>query len=103
MAKGDPLIPNATVSVSRAGVPVGSTINASIVTDQNLAFAAEGARQRRVVLVSQYTDVQPTDDMTILSINNLPPRKPGPYEVENAIEDGGGPRLGLLKVYLIGF
>jgi hypothetical protein len=41
--------------------------------------------------------------MTILSMNKLPPRKPGPYEVENAIEDGGGPELGLLKVYLAGF
>jgi hypothetical protein len=104
VALGDPLIPNATISVSRAGVATGpASINASITLGKDIGFIDAGAAQRRILLVSLQTNIQPVDDVTILSINNLPPRKPGPYEVEDAIEDGGGPELGLLMVFLIGF
>lgn len=100
---GDPLITNATVTVSRAGVQVGAFGLAVMIEDPAPErFDERGGVRKRDILFNVATDIQPGDDVLLVTFNGRAPRNPGPYEVEDVVQVGG---LGLevICVNLIGF
>lgn len=100
---GDPLITNATVTVFRDGVQVGAAGLAVMIEDpEPVRFDERGGARKRDILFNVATDINPGDDVLLVTFNNRAPRNPGPYEVEDAVQVGGL-GLELLCVNLIGF